>query len=574
MGAARAQPRGGSPILLRAFGRNKMRFLLGTLLLSVHQLAETAVPIAIGVILDRVLIPGDTDALKSALLAIGGLFLVVVFAWRFGARLLKRAVEAEAHRIRLEVVGRILDPRGIKTRMRVGEMLTVSTQGADNAAKVLDVAARSIAAFVAGLAAAVVLLLIDLPLGLLVIVATPIIVLLLQRLAPMITQRAAAQQAAVGWVSALATDLVSGLRPLRGIGGEEMGAHRYRTQSRIALRAAIRSARVNGMYIGVSHTINGVLAVAVAGFAGYLALTGSISVGELVAVVGLSQFIIEPLGVLNAAPKGIAVAKGSANRLSIVLDAEHRLESGPLSVSDQASSVEANDIRYKSLKGLSFRAAPGELLGVLTYQPQDGEALVAILSGQEPPSEYQGTVRIGTVPMPEVQIHQARRALLVEPHKTDLFSGTIGSNVRAANPDAAPAVVQAVLEASAATDVVAMHEDGLDHPVTDRGSSLSGGQRQRVALARALLAGPPVLVLHDPTTAVDAVTEKGIAAGIENLRHQRGDTAHTTIMVTSSPTLLDLTDRVIVIEDGAVVTEGTHEKLVTSDAHYRKAVLR
>lgn len=574
MGAARAGSRRKSPLLLRAFARNKTRFVLGTLLLCLHQLAETAVPIALGVILDKVLIPRDAGALRTALLAVAGLFLVVVFAWRHGARLVKRAAEAEAHRLRLAVVGRILDPRGITTRMRVGEMLVVSTQGADNVARVLDIAARTTAAAAAGLAAAVVLLMIDLPLGLLVIVATPVIVLLLQRLAPRITARAAQQQAAVGWVSALATDLVSGLRPLRGIGGEEMGAHRYRTQSLIALKAAVRSARVNGAYIGLSHTVNGVLAVAVAGYAGYLALTGRITVGELVAVVGLSQFIIEPLGTLTAAPKGVAVAKGSANRLAVVLDAEHRLGAGEQSLTKEPTGVEAAGIRFKSLKGLSFQARPGELLGVLAYQPQDGEALVAILSGQEPPGEYEGTVRVGQVPMPQVRIQQARRTVLVEPHKTDLFAGTIGSNVRAANPDAPPAVVQAALEASAATDVVALHEDGLDHPVTDRGASLSGGQRQRVALARALLADAPVLVLHDPTTAVDAVTERGIAAGIGEIRHRAGTAAHTTIMVTSSPTLLDLTDRVIVIEDGVVVNEGTHERLVNSDEHYRKAVLR
>jgi len=156
--------------------------------------------------------------------------------------------------------------------------------------------------------------------------------------------------------------------------------------------------------------------------------------------------------------------------------------------------------------------------------------------------------------------------LLAEPHHTDLFSGTIRSNV--AGSDGA-----AALRASAADEVVSLHPDGLDHPIAERGASLSGGQRQRLALARALSADPPVLVLHDPTTAVDAVTEHTIAQGIRGLRHGPGSN-RTTVILTSSPAVLAQTDRVLVIDDGKVVAEGTHGSLAGTDPAYRTAVLR
>ena len=144
----------------------------------------------------------------------------------------------------------------------------------------------------------------------------------------------------------------------------------------------------------------------------------------------------------------------------------------------------------------------------------------------------------------------------------------------AGRPGATAAEVQAALSASAAVDVVEAHPEGLDHEVADRGSSLSGGQRQRVALARALVAQSPVMVLHDPTTAVDAVTEHTIAGGIADLRHRGSADGQTTILITSSPALLSVTDRVVVLDDGTVVGEGTHSQLATENANYRQAVLR
>jgi putative ABC transport system ATP-binding protein len=150
----------------------------------------------------------------------------------------------------------------------------------------------------------------------------------------------------------------------------------------------------------------------------------------------------------------------------------------------------------------------------------------------------------------------------VEHHDVALFEGTLRSNLMADDPAAA-------LRAAAAEDIVDAHPDGLDHPVADRGITLSGGQRQRIGLARALAAAPPVLVLRDPTTAVDAMTEERIARGLAELR---GGAA--TVLITSSPALLAIADRVVVLDGGTVVAAGTHAELSDVDARYQEAVLR
>ncbi|MGW6692624.1 ABC transporter ATP-binding protein [Rhodococcus sp. NPDC054953] len=564
---------GGGAILRRTVRRHRGRLTSGTALLAVHQLAETLVPIAIGWIVGRAIAPSSSSALVWSITGLAALFLVLTLAWRFGAQLIVRAMQQEAHLLRVEVAGRILDPRGVRTELRAGELLTVATSDAERASWILDILPRCVAALTAVAASAVALLVIDVPLGLAVLVGTPLILAVMQVAAPVVTRRVTAQQEATAGAAALATDLVAGLRPLRGLGAERVAADRYRAASRTALAATLRAARATGGHLGASVTVSALLAVGVAGFAGWFALQGRIGVGELITVVGLSQFVIEPLGTLSRLPGFLAGSRASADRLALLLDAEPLVPPGTRPV-PAVADLELAGVGFRSLDGLSLLARRGELLGVLAHRPQDAEALAQLLSGHVPPGEYRGTVTVGGAALAEIDLAHARRALLVEPHHTDLFAGTIGSNVAGGRPDADPDAVRRALSASAAAEVVGAHPEGLNQPVTDRGASLSGGQRQRVALARALLAQAPVLVLHDPTTAVDAVTEQAIADGIAAMRHGDTDRTHTTILITSSPALLAAADRVLVLGAGSVVAEGRHADLVATDATYRKVVLR
>lgn len=170
---------------------------------------------------------------------------------------------------------------------------------------------------------------------------------------------------------------------------------------------------------------------------------------------------------------------------------------------------------------------PGEFVAVLAGDPRDASAVIDILSGHVRDA---GTVRVGGRRIEDFPHGERHTHLLVEHHNSDLFTGTLESNLDGGKAD--DAAIRAALEASSAVDVVNLHPDGLAHPVVERGASLSGGQRQRWTLARALVADPDVLVLHDPTTAVDAVTEQAIADGIRRLRRAAG---RTTVVFTSSP---------------------------------------
>lgn len=185
------------------------------------------------------------------------------------------------------------------------------------------------------------------------------------------------------------------------------------------------------------------------------------------------------------------------------------------------------------------------------------------------------SVLLGGVPLDELPLDSARTAVLVEDKDPVLLSGTlrelldVPASERVSAEDALSAaqcgdVLDSLAQASVTTD-----GDPMTTRITERGRSLSGGQRQRLALARSLVTDPEVLVLDEPTSAVDSHTEARVAAGIKGLRQGR-----TTVAFASSPLLLDLADRVVLVHGGTVVAVGSHRELLRTDLRYRAVVTR
>ncbi|MFF5056501.1 ABC transporter ATP-binding protein [Micromonospora sp. NPDC000663] len=561
----------GAAVLRRALRRQRGRVVLGIALLCTHQAAEALIPVAIGVVIDRAVATGDVRALALSLGGLAVLFTVLAFAYRTGARMAYAAVEHEAHAIRVEIARSALDPHGHRSGMRDGELLSVTASDAELSALVVRVAGLTAAALTAIVVAAVALVVVDIPLGLGVLIGVPLLVVALQRMAPLLTRRSTSQQEALAATTALAVDLVTGLRVLRGIGAQDHAARRYAGASRHALDVTLRAATTKGLHLGLTTMVNGLFLATVAGVAGWLALQGRLTVGELVAVVGLAQFIAEPVQTLGYCVQLFAMARASAGRVARVVGAAPVDRPGSADPPAPATSrVALDSVRYAGLDDVSLRVGAGEILGVLAYDPSDAEALVRLLAGRVPRQDYRGTLHVDGVPADELHIDAVRATVLVEQHDVALFEGTLRDNLSAgANLD--DSVLRAAVRAAAAQDVLAAHPHGFDRVLTERGANLSGGQRQRIGLARALVADPPVLVLHNPTTAVDAVTEGLLAEGLASAR---GAGDRGTVLITTSPALLRVTHRVAVLDGGRVVAEGTHERLLASDARYREEILR
>ncbi|MER8002523.1 ABC transporter ATP-binding protein [Streptomyces sp. NPDC095613] len=559
------RPRPGSDILRTALRGNVGAMVWGTVLMGLYQAGETAFPIALGLIVEHTMRDRSLGALGLSIGALAVIITTVSLSWRFGMRVLQKANTTEAHRWRVRVAACGLQPVARDVGLKSGEVLTIATEDADQTADIIEVVPLLISSLVAVVVAAVALGLADIRLGLLVIVGTVAILSILAVLSKRIGASTREQQARVARAGAKVADLINGLRPLHGFGGNHAAFGSYREVSTDAKRQAITVAGVNGTYAGAALALNAVLAAAVSLTAGWLAFDGRITIGELVMAVGLAQFIIEPLKMFSEMPKYVMMARASAERMALVLSAPPVTTPG-WGRPAPGGGLEVDCVRYGSLRELKFEVGAGEFVAITAYQPRAAADLAAVLAVNVAPDAYDGVVRVGGQAIADLSIESVREHMLVNPYDGEIFAGTLRTNI---DPSGTSEMIPEAVEASMLTDVVALHREGLDYAVRDRGANLSGGQRQRLSLARALAADTDVLVLHDPTTAVDAVTEQLIARNVAKLRHGR-----TTVVITSSPALLDAADRVLVLDDGVVTAEDTHRNLLADDADYCRAVAR
>ncbi|GIH28993.1 multidrug ABC transporter ATP-binding protein [Acrocarpospora phusangensis] len=611
---------GGRDVLWRTVRGQRRDVLVGSLLGACHQAGEVAVPVLIGVVIDEAVGPGDLTALLTWLAVLAAVYVALSMSFRYGARAGERAAEQAGHELRLQIVRRVLDPRGGAEHGRLpGALATIATEDAKRVGAVNMAAMMGIGALAGVLVGAVVLLRISLPLGLLVLLGTPLLLFAGHLLSKPLERRSEAEQERAAHASGVAADLVSGLRVLKGIGAEVPAVDRYRRTSRESLAATLRAARAEAWQYGMVLALTGGFIAIVALIGGRLALQGDITLGQLVSAVGLALFLLGPLEVFSWVNAELAQGRASATRIADVLNAPTAIVAGtgsdglfeadtpphpdPRSVRADRSShpnggpPEADaapgphgdgrsamagvgsdrahlgsfprpvrgELRLRSVRcdglALDLHVSPGEVLGVVATDPAYATVLVRCLGRHVDPEA--GVIELDGVPFTDVDPAELRTRILVAEHDADLFEGTLRGNVAASEP-----MLDRVLVAAGVDEVARGLPLGVDTPLIERGRSLSGGQRQRVALARALAADRQVLVLHDPTTAVDTVTEARIADGLREIRQGR-----TTIVVTTSPALLAVTDRVVLLNDGRVADAAPHAELVRRNTVYRAAVL-
>ena len=486
-----------------------------------HQVGEALVPVVMGLAIERAVTTGDVTQLLLWLAVLAADFLMLSFSWRFGSRLAELGMLAVQHRLRSTVADHLLrrPPRPGRPSDQPGVAVSLATSDANHLSEAVEIGIYPVGQLAAVGFGGAVLLTIAWPLGLAVLVGAPLLLWLTERAGKRLRARSGDEQQAAAEAAGRAADLMSGYRVIRGIGAEREAAERYRSASRAALRDTVRARRAEGVFGGAMSTVTGLFLTAIAVVAAVLTLSGSLGLGEFIAVVGLTQFLIEPLQAL-ALHTGTwwASATASAARL---LDLLRDTEPARELAHEPAAPV--------TLTG-SADVAPGELVVIAADGRTAGRAIDAV--------------------------RELHPAALVAPHAAHLFAGSVRENVAAPGVD--PASLSIALDAAGCTELHEVLPEGLDSRVGENGAALSGGQRQRVALARALAREAELLVLHDPTTAVDAVTEARIA---ERLRTARG--SGRTIVVTRAPAFLAVADRVVHVTEadqpgtGDVEGEGT-----------------
>ncbi|MFE0445633.1 ABC transporter ATP-binding protein [Streptomyces fungicidicus] len=450
-------------------------------------------------------------------------------------------------------------------RVAAGEVVAVSTGDVEKIGWFVEALSRFTAAAVTIVLVCVGLVVYEPDLGVVVAVGLPVLAVAVLPLLPRATRRADTQREKAGRATELASDTVAGLRVLRGIGGEELFLDRYRRASQEVRHAAVRSARMWSLIAAVQVLLPGLLLITVVWYGVRLAREGRIGVGELVTVYSSVMVLTYPLRHFEEIAMAYSFSRPSAKRAARVLSLARATDTG----GSRAAETPAGDL-YDPATGLL--APAGRFTAVVCGDPDAAGRLAERLGGH---AADKGTpALLGGVPLDELPLDSARRAVLVQDKDPVLLSGTLRELLDV--PASGAVAPRDALEAAQCGDVLAAlvqgslgADDPMDARITERGRSLSGGQRQRLALARSLVTDPEVLVLDEPTSAVDSHTEARIAQGVRALRTRR-----TTVVFTSSPLLLDRAEQVVFLHDGAVAAAGGHRELLRTEPRYRAVVTR
>ncbi|WP_102936655.1 ABC transporter ATP-binding protein [Streptomyces malaysiensis] len=565
---------------LAAYQRNAL--FAGALYGIVHVVAQALVPAAVGKAIDTGIIARD----QRALLLWGGAVVVLGVVQATAGILRDRAAlttRLGASYRTAQHIARQAARLGAALPKRVakGEIVNAGVVDIGRLGDALAETARGSGAIVAIAVVAAILLHTSWQLGLVVLLGVPLmvgVVSLLLRPLHRRQQRLREQQAEL---TGRAVDIVSGLRVLRGIGGEEVFADRYRADSQRVRAAGVAVARVEALLDGAKVLLPGLLTTVVVWLGAHYVATGRMGAGQLVAFYGYAVFLVDPLRRLTNAAGRLTQGHVAARRITAFLAL--RPEFAPSAVAP--ASYQGPAPLTDPASGLTV--APGRFTAVACASPADAATLAARLGRYT-----DSAVTLGDTPLADLPPDEIRRRILVADNDDRLFAGPLREELRGRGSDAEPggrgrgagrggrgcgvglvgrgcdAALERAVDAACARDIVEALPDGLDDLVEESGRNFSGGQQQRLRLVRALMADPEVLILIEPTSAVDAHTEARIAHGVGELRAGR-----TTLVFTTSPVVLDRADHVVYVQGAKAVAQGSHGDLLT-DVRYRSVVAR
>jgi ATP-binding cassette subfamily B multidrug efflux pump len=335
----------------------------------------------------------------------------------------------------------------------------------------------------------------------------------------------------------------------------------------------VKVMQITATLIPTMITFVNLATVGVIWFGGKLTIGGDFTVGEIVASINYMAFSLFPMMMLGGMIGPLSAADASAGRIWEVLDSAAEVQNRPdaQALPGVEGRVVFEDVRFSYnhgceepvLKGINLVAEPGQTVAILGATGSGKSSLIHLI-----PRFYdvgQGRVTLDDMDVRDIPLDELRAHIGIALQETVLFSGTIRDNVRYGRPDATDEEVIAAAKAAQAHDFIVAFPDGYDTLIGQRGVNLSGGQKQRIAIARALLVQPKVLILDDSTSAVDVETEARIEAALEQLMADC-----TTFVIAQRISTVLNADKILVLDRGQVVAEGTHSQLMKSSPIYQE----
>jgi ATP-binding cassette subfamily B protein len=375
----------------------------------------------------------------------------------------------------------------------------------------------------------------------------------------------------MGKLTAVLQENISGIRVVKAFAQEKLEYGRFREQNAINRAKNLDRQRLEANSFPAMDLMVGLTFALLAWFGAQRVINGQGDLGQFFAYQWYLWGIIWPVRFMGWLISMMRQALAAAPRLFQILDA-------PLTISDKPDAIELDAVRgeiefrdvhfafddepdHYVMQGLNLHVAPGEIVAVMGGTGSGKSSLVNLIGRFQEATE--GDILVDGRNVHDLTLNSLRRHIGIVPQEAFLFSASVGENIAYGNPDAAPDEIIAAAKLAQAHDFIMEMPKGYDAQIGERGVRLSGGQKQRLSLARAILVDPAILILDEATSAVDTRTEHEIQQALEQVMQGR-----TSLIIAQRLSTIKHADRIIVLKDGVVAEEGTHDELLALGGEY------
>lgn len=380
-------------------------------------------------------------------------------------------------------------------------------------------------------------------------------------------------QEAVDGVNTIVQENLAGIRVIKAYNRKNHQIEQFTTLNETLMKRNIKADQIIGILMPLTAFVVNMGIIAALWMGAFKVVSETIQVGVILAFINYLMMIMGGLMMSTNVLMQIARAVPSAKRIVDVLEEKPEIKNieNPMTTSIKGA-VEFENVSFAYnknnepvLKNISFKANPGDTIGIIGMTGSGKSTIVQLI-----PRMYevdQGVIKIDGLPINQYELQTLRSSIGFAPQKATLFSHTIEANVKYGNDEATMEELIAALESSCALEFVEKLEDKEQHLITQGATNLSGGQKQRLAMARAFVRKPAILILDDTTSAVDSISEKRIQNAIaENFKDS------TKFIVSSKISSIRHADKILVLDDGCIVGQGTHEELLETNKAYQEIV--